>query len=362
MSTEPTSSASVAAPRRIRVIALVALLVFAGCVTPFGAPGDDEPRTSVERTPDQTSTATATPPANPWGKRTVTVAVVNSAGSWRNVTGSVADALEYWERHDSTYGRYQVDYDLQPSAAHPDIVVKYVTDVSVCGSPHRDGGVGFAPRISANNPPEPPESVCVRAGFSEASTDHVLKHEFGHVLGIDHGEPPVDLMSTEYDYLQVPRPTPALHAASIPRENLAVYVDRSTIFARRDYVARQQLDRVFEYFETGTPESLERVNVTEVETREAADVIFRFPRQSPCERNRPGSCSELRNRSDGRPQLDVAITTTHEDTFGWHAGFWLSFALGADRHEKLPAPFRNASFDDRHRQWWSPNSDEEGSG
>ena len=80
------------------------------------------------------------------------------------MTGSVADALEYWERHDAAYGRYQVDYALQPTAAHPDVVVKYVTDVAACGSPSRDGGVGFAPRISAAHPPEPPETVCVRAG------------------------------------------------------------------------------------------------------------------------------------------------------------------------------------------------------
>lgn len=339
---------------RLRVTVVVALFVLTGCLAPFGASGTDETPTGTELDPSKSDTSLQ--PANPWGKSTLTVGVVHSASSWRNVTGSVAEALDYWEQHDSTYGRYQVDYDLHPNASDPDIIVRYVTDVSVCGSPNRDRGAGFAPRITAEHPPQPPEYVCVRTGFNEASTTHILKHEFGHLLGINHGETPRDLMSTEYEYLQIPRPTPALRAASIPRENLSVFVDRSTIFARRDHVAKRQLERVFEYYETGAAETIGRVNLTKIQDRDAADVVIRFPRHSPCDRTLAGSCAKLGERPDGHPQLDVSITTTHEDTFGWHAGFWLGFALGAERHEELPAPFRNASFDDRHREWWSDTS------
>lgn len=341
---------------RRRVAVVLALFVLAGCLGPLGTPGTDDTPARTERNPAKSSTDAAPQPANPWGKSTLTVGVIHSNGSWRNVTGSVADALGYWEQHDSRYGRYEVDFELQPNAADPDVVVRYVTDVSVCGSPTRDRGAGFAPRITAEHPPQPPEYVCVRTGFNEASTVHILEHEFGHLLGIEHGGAPEDLMRADYEYLQVPRPAPALSAAWAPRDHVSVFVDRSTIFARRDYVAGRQLERVFDYYESGAAETIGRVTITETEDRAAADVVIRFPRQSPCDRPLAGSCSKLVERPDGRPQLDVSITTTHEDTFGWHAGFWLGFALGADRHEQLPAPFRNASFDDRSRQWWSEAS------
>lgn len=342
----------------LRVALLAATLVFAGCAAPFGAGGPD---TSPNGTADvdagastTTPTATATNASNPWGKRTLTVGVVNTAGSWRDVTGHVADAIEYWERNDADYGRYEVEFDLRPNAADPDVVVRYVEDISVCGSPNYDSGAGFASRITADNPPDPPEYICVRTGFDEASTNHVVKHEFGHLLGIDHGDPPYDLMRANHEYNPIPRPNADVLAASRTRTNLSVYVDRSTVFARRDVVAQRQLESVFAYYERGASGTVKRdVTITEVDEREAADVAVTFPRQSPCDRNRPGSCVTLDARPDGEPQLRVAITTTHEDTFGWHAGFWLAVALGAGDHSDLPPPFLNASFDDRRREWWA---------
>ncbi|WP_181692311.1 matrixin family metalloprotease [Natronomonas sp. LN261] len=343
----------------LRVVALATLLVLAGCTTPFGA-GGSGPASAPNGTdgPDaeRASPDTAASATNPWGKPTLTVGVVNTAGPWRDVTDHVADSIGYWERNDAAYGRYEVDYDLEPNASDPDIVVKYVGDVRECGLPDRDHVAGFAPRITAENPPDPPERICVRAGATNGSTRHVIKHEFGHLLGIRHGEQPADLMSPDYGYRAIPRPGPALQTAPIARENLSVYADRSTVFARRNLVAKRQLGHVFGYYEAGASGAVEGVDITAADGRDTADIVITFPRQSPCDRPSVGSCATLENRSDGRPRLGVAITTTHEDTFGWHAGFWIGFALGIDRHRDLPPPFRNASFDDRRGPWWADGS------
>lgn len=316
-----------------RVVALATLLVLAGCTTPFEVGGPDQATAPNETTDPESGTPS---PAD-------TATSVNTAGPWRNITDHVADALEYWEYNDAAYGGYEIDYDLEPNASDPDIVVRYVEDFSACGPPGRDHVVGFAPRITAENPPDPPERICVRAGFNDESARHVIKHEFGHLLGIRHGEPPVDLMS----------PDPTLRATSAARENLSVYVDRSMIFARRNQVAKQQLGYVHEYYKTGASGTMGEVNISAVEKRDTADVVVTFPRQSRCDRSKVGSCATFESRPDGKLQLSVAIPATHEDTFGWHAGFWFGYALGIDRHRDLPPPFRNASFDDRRGEWWT---------
>ena len=97
------------------------------------------------------------------------------------------------------------------------------------------------------------------------------------------------------------------------------------IFARRNQVAKQQLDHVYEYYKTGASGTMGEVNISAVEKRDTADAVVTFPRQSPCDGSKVGSCATFESRPDGKPQLSVAIPATHEDTFGWRAGFWFGY-------------------------------------
>lgn len=336
--------------RRMAILALLALVVMAGCFTSLGT--DDD--TSPSETPGVNNTTDVdSAPTNPWGKETLTVSVDQPSDSWRNITPLVAETIAYWEPRDEDYGSYQIDFDLRPNASEPDVRVRYVEDITECGSPNRDGGAGFAPVITNATPPEPPETICVRQGYTDDSTHHILKHEFGHLLGIGHGQPPEQLMSTDYEYVQIPRPGSAVRSMAPTGESVTIYADRSEIFARRDYVAQRQLEHVIEYFERKpglVGEST--LNITMAADEEQADVVLTFPSQSPCNNDLSGSCAVLETGVDGTSRLRAHITTTHEDTYGWHAGFWLAIALGAATHEELPAPFRNATIDDRHSNWW----------
>lgn len=341
---------------RIRVGVVALLLLVAGCQAPAADPGTATGPSQDGQPPTGPADSETTPARNPWGAETVTVAVSNEASPWRNVTPPVADALDYWNRHAREYGRYRVGFELEPDAADPDVVVRYVGSIGACGSVGYEDGAGFAPRITADDPPEPPEYVCVRRGFDDGSTRHILKHEFGHVLGIDHDEPPRELMRADRQYRRIPNPEPVVRSAAFPRRNVTVAVDRSTVHARRDVVAQRQLDAAIAYYDRGDAETVDDdVSVTETDDEGRADVVVTFPRRSACDVD-VGSCGTVVERPDGDRQLRVEITATHEDTFGWHAGYWLAYAVAAERHGDLPPTFRNASFASQRSQWWNAGS------
>ena len=341
---------------RRRAVLLGVTSALAGCSVPLGGDAGDSGDADSSGAGGGDGTATSgqsSQAANPWGKATLSVGLVDETGPWRDVTPLLEAALAFWNENAAQYGRYDASFDLVGSADEPDVLVRYVEDVADCGSSGLDGGVGFAPRITDANPPEPPEYICVAAGLSDRGTQHVIEHEFGHLLGLTHGDRPTDLMHTDIDYIPIPRPGPDVLAAEFPTDPLSVFVDRSAIVAQRDLAAQRQLEATFAYLEDGADGTLDdSITIRQVDDPAAADVSMSFPWDAECERIRAGSCGTLATRPDGGDRLDVEVITTHEYNFGWQAGLWLAIALGVDRHRDLPAPFRNATFEERRGGWW----------
>ena len=345
-----------------RAIAVCLLVVIAGCGSP-APPGPSTTATGPADSPVATdsprSTATPLPPSarNPWRSAEVIVAVDGSASPNRSFVGLVEAAVTYWNGPGRANATYPATFRVVPNATEPDVLV-VLRDAVDCAD--RVDVLGCAPRLSAGSRPDRPVTVEVAAGFSDETTLRTIEHEFGHLLGIRHGEPPLPLMEPSYAAATLP----ATDAVDKPNPwttaDLRVWVDYANASADRE-VLEFQLGQAVAYYDAGAEGHVPgNTSFRLVEDRAAAVIVVRFGvDREGCSTDSPRSCGfrqgfdpdrdgELEYYTDATVLLnglDAAAT-------GWHLGYWLGVLMGHDRPEELAPPFRNASYEDRRSDWW----------
>lgn len=333
-----------------RRLVVAFVVVLAGCGAPAG------PATTPTEASTTTAADSATTADNPWGAESVTVAVSNEASPWRSIGPLVDDALAYWEAN-AELGTYEVDWRLRPDAADPDLVVRLVESTAACGRERPADVVGYAPVLEPGDAADRPETVCVRSGLADSALRDVLKHEFGHVLGLDHDDQPQPLMAADLPRLALPQPSAAVREHAWRDDVLTVNTSIEGVFARRRAVVEDQVAAALSYFERGADGTLDR-NVTfeRTDDPDRADVVFRWRTRSPCGDPRSGVCGELVERPDGEPQLRVTATNVHEDVVGWYLAHWLAWTFDAAHLSDLPDVLRSADYDERRDAWWDGNA------
>lgn len=131
---------------------------------------------------------------------TVTIGITYIAGGDRNITPLVQEAVDYWMENDDRYGDYTTDWEVKPDAANPDVVVLYVDTIVKCGfGPNHEYYIGCTNLLSTERSANTPVQVEIAAGYNDESTINTIKHEFGHLYGLEHGEEPMPLMSATGD-------------------------------------------------------------------------------------------------------------------------------------------------------------------
>ncbi|WP_336360681.1 matrixin family metalloprotease [Haladaptatus sp. ZSTT2] len=355
-----------------RVLLLSFLIVLAGCAAPID-PGFADTATPTTQstgqttaapaTQTQTPTPQATPTAvvaqdNPWQEQTLTVALSIPEGDSRDYEPLVEAALAYWEVNSERYAGYPLSFDFEPNAENPDIIIEFVPHVETCGDKREVAGC--APYITDARQVRRPETIQVLSGLSDKSTTHVLKHEFGHAMGLDHSDEPRSIMDGQASLTTLPqtnateRPLPWDHA------ELSVYVDYGVVPEGERAEARAQVQHALDYYAGGADNYVpENVSFATVDSASEADIVIRFTDRSPCGVD-PGSCGAVRGQDpDGDGALEtythLEITLTHidRDATGWHVGWWLGYGFGFEEESEYPDPFREASYSDRRGEWWN---------
>lgn len=131
---------------------------------------------------------------------TVTVGIKYVAKTDRNITPLVEEAVEYWMANDDEYGTYTTDWEVVPDAEDPDVVVLYVDTIVRCGfGPDQDYYIGCTDLLTTEESANTPVQVEIAKGYDDASTINTIKHEFGHLYGLEHGDEPMPLMSATGD-------------------------------------------------------------------------------------------------------------------------------------------------------------------
>lgn len=291
----------------------------------------------------------------PWENVTVVVSVENEANPDRNITPMVADAIDYWEGPGAEHAAYTADFDLRPNATDADVEVRFVESVD-CKQGYR-AYIGCAPRLSPGSDVAGTQVVQVRSGYSDAATDRIVRHEFGHLVGLSHGSEPETLMQPEFEAAE----RPVTNATDRPfpwrEQELMVYVNDGDLTPEKRAETIRQVAKAIDHYEYDTDRLPENRSLTLTNERERADIVVSFPEELDCN-VQDGSCHEVSGYDpDIDPALEyythyhISISGVETEAVGWHVGYWLGHSLGAESTADLPATFRNASYEER-RNWW----------
>jgi hypothetical protein len=333
--------------------ALAALVLAAGCLGALPVERDaagTDATASPAATQTPTAAAPGTPPANnPW-PTPATVAVEGGPDAVR----AARNATRYWERVDERYLGFDVEYEVVPDATDPDLVVAVVASVPDC-----DGvadAAGCAPLVRGAWRADRPGRIYVRDGLAPASTALVARHEFGHTLGLDHGDAPADVMAARSVLYTEPRPNATERAFPWNDTVLPVRVTVAADAGVDPGTARRQVDHARSYYERGAP-GMPAVTLSDAGDRRPEVVVWIGP-ATACEG--AGSCVRTGGvdpDGDGAieeyTRLEITVAGVDAAAIGWHVGYWLAHGLGAEADAEKPPPFRSADHDERRSRWWA---------
>jgi hypothetical protein len=338
-------------PMSVRAVLLAALVVLAGCVA--GSPesfvtGGDGPA-------NETASVDAD---NPWGERTLSVAVEAPSGDDRDNEPLVRRALGYWTANAEAYAGYQVSFRLVDDAFDADVVVEFVREVTGCDDV--DEAAGCAPHVTAQSEVDRPMRLEVLTGLDDDSTVLVLKHELGHVLGLGHDDDPAEIMSASERLATLPKPNATDRSIPWRSDTLTVYVDYRNVSSDDRRGVREQIRRALDYYERGAEGRAEGTLSFEfTRDRSRADVVITFPDEPPCATG-AGSCGYRYGTDtdgDASPEwyttVEIAVAGIDTEAVGWHVGYWLGYALGFTEPSDWPDVFRQASAEERRSDWWA---------
>lgn len=282
-------------------------------------------------------------PDNPWRADPVVVAVEAPADANRSYAPLVREALDYWATEGTRYRTYDATFVLRPNATDPDVRVRFVADIPDCAG--GDRAIGCAPRLGPDVRVEGPSVVRIETGWTDRTTVDALKHEFGHLLGVDHGAGPAFMAATNEDAEHLPVPNATDRAFPWRNRTLAVHVaaDPANVSAARNATLEATA-----YYASGADGWAEvRPRFVLVEDPAAADVVVRYANGSACPGGRP-LCWRVRGvqaDSDAAPEyfrrVNATVAGVDPARSEWYVGYALGIALGAEGREELPAPFRN---------------------
>ena len=361
-----------------RVILISVLLVLAGCggqttTTPTAEPSPSQTATvSPTATPTATSTLTATPTATPWPSPTATPAApdnpwradpitvaINDTEASERIRDQVVAALDFWESHSDSTLYSDLNFTITEANSDADVLIRVEEAVDTCGNSYDEAGVGCAPMPDEYGFSEQ-TVIRMEAGFTPESRETILKHEFGHTLGLGHNAP-LDIMDAQVQLTGLPKTDAVEKQNPWKQSTISIYVDYSAVPEpiRADH--RGQVDHAITYYQDGaegfTPEN---VTIQTVENAEDADITVEF-----ADRSNIGTSDQLSNgtvygsNTDSDRALEVftdAEIRLAYDVEGeyrltsYNFGYWLGYSFGAPPKE-LPPPWKqdDITYQD---DWW----------
>lgn len=285
----------------------------------------------------------------------VVVGINDTVNDSRRFAGLVERAVDYWNRNDERYGNYTAQFVVRPNASDPDVEVRFVESIPSCGvEPPTDEFVGCANFLDRSRLAADTEVVRIVGGMTDRGTYRTLVHEFGHLHGVGHGEPPMPVMAKRFDPTMLSVADARNRSNPWDRSPIRYYVDLDGIADRRAVL--DQVERAVTYYERGADGAVPKnVSFRRTRSRADADVVIAFPGELPgggtgSDADVYGVDEDVDDRLEFYTNATVYVAGVETDRVGWHVGYWLGHALGLVDDE-YPPPFDDPRTDPRE-EWW----------
>jgi hypothetical protein len=331
------------------VIAVSVMLIIAGC----GGSADQPDAVGSENTePESGGVFDAPPPQNPWEANNITVQIVEQPGQ-RNYVPLVKSAIDYWNSNMSRVG-WEGQFVYDSGASDPDVPVRIVDDVGICGASYSDDTIGCAPIYEQTGQAVGDNDVVkVQSRLNDSSTVAVTVHELGHTLGLTHDDAANwSIMNETTAVATVQQPNASERVNPFADDTVDVYYN-DTANRLNDYIIGE-FDAVWNYYNDGESEIVpSNVTFRRTETKADADIEIRLVE------NLDGGVSTVQWLGYD-PDADGAIETystatviideeVNQDNMAWHTGSWTTYLFSSQEEGALPDELTTRDADTRRR-------------
>ena len=316
------------------------------------------PTATPTDTPAPTATPTPTPDDtlssdNPWNQKRVPIRINDSAADGRNTTALTLRAIDYWNANVERYTDFEYRFALAEDPEDARVEVQFKESVDSCDD--RDTNIaGCAAYLTEGTTARDLEVVEVESRGSNAAVLATTRHEFGHLVGLNHSDEPLDLMAQGYEgdlRNATDRPFPWYG------DTLRVAVEPETIDGD-PAVVREQVRHATEYYDDGAAGTVPtNVSVVVSDEPDFAEIVVTNDSDRGCTigDGSQGIFSVRNLDTDGEPELYTGMTicvgSVGEDAVGWHTGYWLGSAFGLEAGERAEV-FQDATYSERRSEWW----------
>jgi hypothetical protein len=329
--------------RPVQTLLLIFIIALAGCA---GTPAPD----SATPSPQETSSPTRTPVS----VQPVIVAINNPTN--RTYEPLVKTTINYWQRNDEKYGDYTTNWSLQPNAADANVIIQFQSDINQCDLENTTQALGCAPLLGKSPDSGIPTHVQIKTGYTNNSTLVTLKHEFGHLYGIEHGEQPMPLMAPYATANLTAQPNATKRAIPWQSDRIRLYIEVDSFESphKSEQLIRSELyeqaNNTLAYFNDAKGTVPQNVTVERVWARSEADIIVKSNKIG----DESASTSSVFGRStDSDAALEYYTNATIEihpdvpdDQIGYHIGYWVDSFVNPD---EVSEPFEKSN---RRKDWW----------
>jgi hypothetical protein len=267
----------------------------------------------------------------------------------------VRRALEYWSGGEGAqYRNYTQEFVLRPNADRAAVTINYTRNVGRCGFIYTSDIGGCAPVYSGDKLARDHSEIRISTAYIGESRERILVHEFGHLYGRLHGQPPYPEMNATADLIKRATPNATTRDQPWRFDLLRVYLDREAIQDRDIETAERELLDSFASMTDDVAAIPDGVRFERVDERDQADIIITVDEidgDAASTSSLFGEDSDDDGALEQYTQLNITIAAeTPAEDYGYHMAYWTigSFVGSGEMPDHIDA-------EDDNRENWEEN-------